>query len=226
MLRYWHFVDALRTGAERAFAPSPKIRACRDSKLEIEGWQSQVRPTRFGVRRAGRVPRGTSNRAGGADSSGREPRVNVAHRAIVWPDRSHGVALNTGLQSYDFGRDVTFTERPCRGSIVAPRGSSIWREGEIARSGSPLRLPLLLAIEAAHSARPADTCGSRPDARLRYLPENPTLCAPSRRANHGDTIPARDDGDLCWRIWRKIIVMPWGPASVRHSVAAEVSVYI
>ena len=74
-------------------------------------------------------------------------------RALVWPDRSHGYALRTGLRSFDFGSDVTFTERTWRGSIAALRGSTIWREGDIARSGSWLRLPLLAGIEAAYGAR-------------------------------------------------------------------------
>ena len=61
--------------------------------------------------------------------------------------------MRTGLRSYDFGSDVTFAERTWRGSIAALRGRSIWREGEIALSGSRLRLPLLAAIEMAYSAR-------------------------------------------------------------------------
>ena len=76
-------------------------------------------------------------------------------RALVWPDRSHGYALRTGLRSFDFGSDMTFTERTWRGSIAALRGSTIWREGEIARSGSWLRLPLLAVIETAYGARRA-----------------------------------------------------------------------
>ena len=73
MLRYWHFVDALRTGAEsvRTFTEDqgvPRFKT-RDRGLAASGSTDPV-----GVRRAGR---GTSNRAGGADSSGREPRVNV-----------------------------------------------------------------------------------------------------------------------------------------------------
>jgi hypothetical protein len=37
----------------------------------------------------------------------------------------------------------------------------MWREGEIARSGTPLRAPLLATIEAAHALRHAKRAVAR-----------------------------------------------------------------
>ena len=154
MLRYWHFVESLFEPALESVRTFTENQGVLRSNLEIEGWQSRVQPTP-GSSYAGLVdyletlpPRPAERILLEADRA-----WTWFHRAIVWPDRSHGLALSAGLRSYDFGSDVTFTERPWRGSIAALRGSSMWREGEIARSGSRLRLPLLLGIEAAHSAR-------------------------------------------------------------------------
>ncbi len=154
MLRYWHFMESLFEPALESVRTFTDDQGVVRSNLEMEGWQLRVQPTP-GSAYAGLVDYLETLRPQPAE----QILLDAAsawtsfHRAIVWPDRSHGVALDAGLRSYDFGSDVTFAERPWRGSIAALRGSSMWREGEIARSGSPLRLPLLLGIEAAHSAR-------------------------------------------------------------------------
>ena len=154
MLRYWHFMEWL-------FEPElPSVHSFVDeqgkprSNLEVEGWQEQIPPTP-GSAYAGLMSylEVLSQGSGEQVLLDADLAWNRFRRAVVWPDRSHGYALRTGLRSYDFGSEVTFNERAWRGSIAALRGSSMWREGEIARSGSLLRLPLLAVVEMAYSAR-------------------------------------------------------------------------
>jgi hypothetical protein len=154
ILRYWHFVESLFEPALESVRTFSEHRGAPRSNLEVENWQSRVRPTP-GSAFAGLIDYIDALPPWPAEQVARDADRAWAqfHRAIVWPNLSHGFALTAGRRSYDFGSDVTFTERTGRGSLAALRGSSMWREGEIARSRSPLRLPLLLGIEAAHSAR-------------------------------------------------------------------------
>jgi hypothetical protein len=154
LLRYWHFVEWL-------FEPElPSVRAfSRDgatvrANLETPGWPQRIQPT-AGTTFAGVLdyldalgPAPAERVLADADRAWDELR-----RAIVWPRPEHAAALVTGARSHDFGTDRTWTEPAGRGPIVVLRGSSMWREGEIARSRSPLRRPLLLAIETAYGAR-------------------------------------------------------------------------
>lgn len=154
ILRYWHFTEWL-------FEPDlPSAQGFTDeygrlrSNLEVEGWQQRIPPTPRSAF-AGLV----SYLEALSPGSGEQVLLDADRawsrfrRAVIWPDRGHGHALLTGLRSSDFGSDVTFTERTWRGSIAAMRGPSMWREGEIARSGSRLRLPLLAVIEMTYGAR-------------------------------------------------------------------------
>ena len=74
-------------------------------------------------------------------------------RLPVWPTRGHAQALAVGQRSHDFGTDGTWDERPWKGPVAALRGSTMWRGGDIARSGSPLRIPLLAVVEGGYGAR-------------------------------------------------------------------------
>lgn len=154
LLRYWHFLEWL-------FEPElPSVRTFTDdggsprSNLEVEGWRARVEPTAASVFAGlldylGELPHGPAQQiAHDADRAWSEFR-----RAIVWPTRAHAAALAVGTRSHDFGTDATWGERPWRGPVAALRGSSMWRGGEIAGSGSPLRLPLLAAVEAAYGTR-------------------------------------------------------------------------
>jgi hypothetical protein len=154
ILRYWHFTEWL-------FEPElPSVQNFTDehgklrSNLEVEGWQERIPPTP-GSAFAGLV----SYLEALSPGSGEQVLLDADRawsrfrRAVIWPDHEHGHALLTGLRSSDFGSDVTFTERTWRGSIAAMRGASMWREGEIARSGSRLRLPVLAVIEMAYGVR-------------------------------------------------------------------------
>jgi hypothetical protein len=154
ILRYWHFMESLFEPALESVRTFAEHDGVPRSNLEVENWQSRVRPAR-GTAFAGLLDYIEALPPWPAEQITRDAdrAWTQFHRAIVWPNRSHGFALRAGLRSYDFGSDVRFSERSGRGSLAALRGSSMWREGEIARSGSPLRLPLLAAIEAAHSAR-------------------------------------------------------------------------
>jgi hypothetical protein len=154
MLRYWHFIEWL-------FEPElPSVRTFADnygvvrSNLEVDGWRSRIGPvpgTPFHgiVEYLDALPHAPAERiVADADRAWSEFR-----RAVVWPDRAHGHALGVGTRSHDFGTDATWSARPWRGPIAALRGASMWREGEIARSGTPLRRPLLAAIEMAYGSR-------------------------------------------------------------------------
>lgn len=154
VLRYWQFVEWL-------FEPDlPSVRTFSDdsgevrSNLEVEGWQGRVDPSP-GTAFAGilayidALPVGPAERVAiDADRAWR-----MFRRAIVWPNSRQADALSVGARSYDFGNGGTWAARPWRGPVAALRGYSMWREGEIAKSGFPLRLTLLAALEAAHGIR-------------------------------------------------------------------------
>ena len=154
MLRYWHYMESLFEPELESVRMFTEVLGEPRSNLEQEGWQEQVRPTPGSayaglLQYLGSLPSGPAERVlHDADRA-----WNRFRRAVVWPDAPHGFALTAGRRSWDFGSDVTFTDRRAPGVAAALRGSSMWREGEIARSGSHLRLPLLLAIEGAYSAR-------------------------------------------------------------------------
>jgi hypothetical protein len=154
MLRYWHFVEWL-------FEPElPSVRRFSDenggarSNLEVDGWQSRIEPepgTAFSgvIAYLDALPARPAQRVAlDADRA-----WSAFRRAIVWPTHAHALALAVGTRSHDFGTDGVWGERSWQGIAAALRGSSMWRGGEIARSGTPFRLPLLAAIEAAYSAR-------------------------------------------------------------------------
>ena len=154
MLRYWHFIESLFEPELESVRSFTEKQGQPRSNLEVEGWQDRVEPTPDSayaglLQYVEALPPGPA----GQILSDVDRAWDHFHRAIVWPNRSHGLALKVGLRSCDFGSDVTFTERKVRGAVAALRGSSMWREGEIARSGSVVRLPLLAGIEAAYSVR-------------------------------------------------------------------------
>ena len=108
----------------------------------------------FCLRRCARLPRRTSRHQPARRS--RQTPIMPGGRSggpVVWPDREQGHALQVGARSSGFGVDTTWAPRPWSGPLGALRGSSMWREGEIARSGTPFRRPLLALVEAAYGAR-------------------------------------------------------------------------
>lgn len=162
MLRYWHFVEWL-------FEPLlPSVRSFVDdggavrANLQVEGWQERVDPEP-GSAAAGVLAYLDSLPTGpGAKIAVDADRAwDAFKRAVVWPDLECGRALTVGSRSHDFGSDATWTQRPWSGPLAALRGASMWREGEIARSGSALRVPMLIAIEAAYALRHAKRAVSR-----------------------------------------------------------------
>lgn len=154
LLRYWHFTEWL-------FEPElPSVRTFHEvggrvvSNLEGEGWRARLEPSPDSVF-AGVLTYldGLEKPAVTRVVRDAERAWRAFHRAVVWPNRDLGYALQVGRRSSDFGLEATWTARPWRGPVAALRGTSMWREGEIARSGTPLRAPLLAMIESAHGAR-------------------------------------------------------------------------
>ncbi len=156
LLRYWHFVEWL-------FEPAlPSVRRFdeRDgavvSNLEqVDGWSEKVLPLEgeafHGVLRYMQEDVAAGGEAKVlADAPGAWKRLR---RAIVWPTADDATALAVGTRSHDFGRTETWTTEPWKGPLASLRGSTMWREGTIARSGTPLRAPLLATIEGAYLAR-------------------------------------------------------------------------
>ena len=154
VLRYWHFVEWL-------FEPGlPSARTFTDvdgvarSNLEVPSWQQRVEATP-GTAYAGllayldALPTAPAERIlRDADRAWR-----IFRQAVVWPRPDQVEALGVGVRSHDFGTDATWSARPWRGPIDALRGSSMWREGQIAGSGTLWRRPLLAAVETAYGAR-------------------------------------------------------------------------
>ena len=75
------------------------------------------------------------------------------YQAVVWPTADDGFTLDVGIRGNDFGVDATSAPRSWKGPLNALRGHALWREGEIARVKTPLRLPLLAAIEVSYGVR-------------------------------------------------------------------------
>jgi hypothetical protein len=154
LLRYWHFVEWLFE------PPLPTVRTFDVvdgrvvSNLEVDGWRDCLAPepaSAFAGVLAyldGLTPASAPRVMVDTDRAWRAFR-----RAVVWPHREHGHALQIGGRSSDFGVDTSWSARSWSGPLAALRGSSMWREGEIARSGTSIRGPLLAAVEAAHGAR-------------------------------------------------------------------------
>ena len=109
----------------------------------------------FCLRRHGELSRGTLAGIGRADSSRCRPCLEPLTASRRLARSQTRLRAAHGLRSFDLAATTHFTERTWRGSIAALRGPGLWREGEIARSGSWLRLPLLAVIERAYSARQA-----------------------------------------------------------------------
>jgi hypothetical protein len=175
LLRYWQFVEWIcepELPSVRTFAEEGGVLR---SNLEVDGWQDRVRPDP-GSPFAGVLSYLDALPHGPAQTVLRDADAawSAFRRAVVWPAPGHGTALVTGPRSHDFGRDGTWSAPPERRALAALRGTSDWREGEIARSGSPLRLPLLTAIEAAYGARLA----ARTLARRGILPGRPAHPSP------------------------------------------------
>lgn len=170
LLRYWQFVEWLfepELASVRTFA---EVDGTVRSNLEVPGWPDQVAPV-AGTVYAGLVAYLDELPPGPAEQIVRDAdrAWTALRRAIVWPGPGHGDALRIGARSHDFGIDGTWSARPWRGPLAALRGSAIWREGEIARSGARWRLPLLAVVEAAYGARylKRSTSGRLPSGLLR-----------------------------------------------------------
>lgn len=154
LFRYWHFVEWL-------FEPDlPSVRRFRDedglvrSNLEAAGWQERL-PPRPGTAFAGVIGYLDALRPGAATQILCDaPRAwKELRRSLIWPRTAQAEAFSIGQRSHDFGRDENWSARQWRGPAASLRGSTMWREGEIARSGTRLRAPLLAAIEGAYAVR-------------------------------------------------------------------------
>ena len=153
LLRYWQMVE----GVLEPVLPSVKTFSGRGesvvSNLEVDGWQAKVLPEPDSVF-AGVLEYIDDLKPPSAPRVLREANLawGALHRAIVWPRAEDGDILDMGSRSDDFGLDSVCVPRT-PGPFAALRGRSMWREGEIARSGSLLRAPLLAGLETAHVLR-------------------------------------------------------------------------
>lgn len=154
LLRYWQYVEWLfepELPSVRTFTSGPDGPT---SNLQQEGYRARIEPTAHSAF-AGVVSY--------LDDLSTNPAEQLAEdvpaawrrlqRALVLPDAQAVDALTIGVRSHDFGRNDTWHVRAWNGPLSALRGPAMWREGEITRSGTRLRIPLLLAVEAAYVAR-------------------------------------------------------------------------
>lgn len=167
LLRYWHFVEWFLEPALPSVRSFTDVDGVPRSNLEIDGWRSRVLPA-DGEPFAGvlRYLDALPRNPGAVIAADAERAWPALRRAVVWPTADTGDTLSVGPRSHDFGSTATWGQRGWRGPLSALRGASMWREGEIARSGTPLRLPLLAVVEAAYGARSLHRGVS---ARLRAL---------------------------------------------------------
>lgn len=156
LLRYWHFVEWLFEPALPSVTTFTEDAHGLRSDLEVDGWEKAL------VAEPGSAFAGLLGYLDGLRADTVVAVPNEADRAwttlkrsIVWPTPSVGRALAVGTRSHDFGRGGTWEANEWSGPLSALRGSIMWREGIIARSGGGWRLPLLAGIEAAYLARAA-----------------------------------------------------------------------
>jgi hypothetical protein len=155
LLRYWHLVESTFEPDLPSVTRFVENGGSPRSNLEIDGWKARIAPE------PGSLFAGVLDYV---DNLPHAPAIQILtdadaawsalRQAIVWPGSHESRILDAGRRSDDFGREQSSSvARPWRGPLAALRGSSMWREGEIARSASPLRTPLLLAIETAYGLR-------------------------------------------------------------------------
>lgn len=154
LLRYWHFVEWLFEPALKSVRSFEPTELGPKSNLESDGWRERVSPP-DGSPWHGALTYLQTLPAGAAATviADAEYAWRQWRRAVVWPTALDASALEVGPRSHDLGLEGTWSARPWTGAIAALRGSTMWREGEIAASGTPLRLPLLACIEAAYNVR-------------------------------------------------------------------------
>lgn len=155
ILRYWHMIES-------TFEPElPSVRSFTSqdnepvSNLEIPGWRDRLQPTPDSIF-AGIMDYLADLPCGDASAvlADTDRAWKQLRQAVVWPDAVHATMLNAGARGNDFGMETaSASARPWKGPLHALRGPALWREGDIARSGTRLRLPLLAAIETAYGAR-------------------------------------------------------------------------
>jgi hypothetical protein len=154
VLRYWHLIESILEPDLPSVSRFAKNGRTAHSNLEVDMWEERVLPE------PGSIFAGI---LAYIDCLPQAPAIRIAtdveaawvalHRAIVWPEANVGTILDVGQRSADFGREMTVSARSWRGPLAALRGHSLWREGEIARSASSLRTPLLLGLETAYGLR-------------------------------------------------------------------------
>ncbi|WP_375432499.1 hypothetical protein [uncultured Friedmanniella sp.] len=154
LLRYWHLVEWLFEPALESVRWFEETDGVVRSNLEVPGWQEKVPPE------AGSAFAGVLSYLDALPPAPAEKVVLDAetawdrlHRAVVFPRAGDALALAVSDRTHDFGRDTTFSTRPWQGPVAALRGAAMWREGEIARSGTAFRVPLLALVQAAYGAR-------------------------------------------------------------------------
>ncbi|PWJ55121.1 hypothetical protein SAMN06264364_10442 [Quadrisphaera granulorum] len=155
LLRYWHFVEWL---FEPPLRSTSRFERRADGRVvadtEVDGWEDLVVPAP-GTPFAGVLAY--------LDALPPAPAEKVVldadrawgqlHRAVVLPTPDHGWAMSVEARSHGFGREETWTQPEQRGLLEVLRSDGMWREGEVARSATPLRLPVLLAVEALYGLR-------------------------------------------------------------------------
>ena len=154
LLRYWHYIEWL-------FEPDlPSVCLFHDdagsvrSDLEIPGWAERVPgPPDSAFGGVLDYLRGLSGRPPGVVAIEADVAWNRLSRSLIRPSAVDAGALRVGTRSKGFGLTATWDERRPGRAWSALRGSSMWREGEIARSGSALRIPLLAIVQSAHILR-------------------------------------------------------------------------
>ena len=155
VLRYWQLIEAICEPDLPSVTGFTDHNGTPRSNLEACAWTARVQPEPGSIF-AGIVAYIDTLQEPAALTVVADAQVawRVLQRTLAWPRAHEAAILDAGQRSDDFGRETApIVARSWHGPLAALRGRSMWREGEIARSGSPLRMPLLLGIEAAYSLR-------------------------------------------------------------------------
>jgi hypothetical protein len=162
VLRHWHFLEWLFEPELPSARTFTEVDGAVRSNLEVPGWEQRIAPTPD-TAYAGVLAYLDALPKGSAEQVLRDVdrAWDTFRQAVVRPRPDQVEALRVGIRSHDFGTDATWSARPWRGPLDALRGSHMWREGRIAGSGTPLRRPLLAAIEIAYGARLITRVASR-----------------------------------------------------------------
>ncbi len=155
VLRYWHLIESTLEPDLESVSTFKRIEGTVRANLESEGWQSKIAPSRdeFLAGVLAYIDQLPTSEAAVRIMKDVGPAYAELRRAVVWPTCHDVEILDIGRRSIDFGRAGKIPVLTETNGILGALRGSLWREGAVAATETPLRWPILGGLEAAYTAR-------------------------------------------------------------------------